>query len=151
MRVRLALVAAAGALWAGCGGSDSGFTSATEATQTLVGTWRATKAEYTNRSNSSQRVDIVARGSVVTLVLEGAGGFRLTIVDPGQAGNTVTGTWTASRDVLTIVQTGQAGQTQFDMTFSGNSLTLENGHLLFDVNGDGVGEECELDMALSRQ
>lgn len=49
------------------------------------------------------------------------------------------------------MQTGQAGQTQFDMTFSGNTLTLENGHLLFDVNGDGVGEECELDLALSRQ
>lgn len=151
MRVRLALVAAAAALWAGCGGSDSGFTSATEATETLVGTWRATKAEYTNRANSSQRVDIVARGSLVTLVLEAGGSFRLTIVDPGQSGNTVTGTWSASRDVLTIAQAGQSGQSQFDMTFGGNTLTLENGHVLFDVTGDGVAEECELDMTLSRQ
>jgi hypothetical protein len=151
MRVRFAVIAAAAALWAGCGGGDGAFESPTEATQTLVGTWRATKAEYTNRANSSQRVDIVASGSVLTLVLEAGGAFRLTIVDPGEPGNTVTGTWTASRDVLTIVQAGQSGQTQFDMAFSGNTLTLEGGHVLFDVNGDGVGEECELDMTLSRQ
>jgi len=151
MRVRVAVALAAAVLWAGCGGSDSGFTSATEASQTLVGTWRATRAEYTNRSNPGQRVDIVARGSVLTLVLEAGGSFRLTIVDPGEAGNTVTGTWTASRDVLTIVQAGQFGETQFDMTFSGNTLTLEGGHVLFDTNGDGVDEECELDMMLARQ
>jgi hypothetical protein len=150
MLVRFAVVVAAAALWAGCGGSDSGFGSATEATQTLVGTWRATKAEYTNRSTSGQRVDIVAGGSVVTLVLEGSGTFRLTIVDPGEPGNTMTGTWTASRDVLTVVQAGQSGETQFDMTFSGNTLALEGGHVLFDIDGDNVGEECELDMALSR-
>jgi Lipocalin-like domain len=151
MRVRFAVVAVAAALWAGCGGGDSGFSSATEATQTLVGTWQATKAEYTNRSNSSQSVDIVALGSVLTLVLEAGSSFRLTIVDPGEPGNTVTGTWSASRDVLTIVTAGQSGETQFDMTFSGNTLTLDGGHALFDIDGDGVGEECELDMILSRR
>jgi hypothetical protein len=151
MRVRFAVVAAAALLSAGCGGGDSGFTSATEATQTLAGTWLASRAEYTNRSNSSQRLDIVARGSTVTLVLEAGGSFRLTIVDPGEPGNTVTGTWSASRDVLTIVQTGVSGETQFDMTFSGNTLALENGHVLFDIDGDDVGEECELDMTLTRQ
>jgi hypothetical protein len=151
MRVRFAVVAAVAALWAGCGGGDSGFTNATEATQTLVGTWLASRAEYTNRGNSSQKLDIVAHGSVVTLVLEAGSTFRLTIVDPGEPGNTVTGTWSASRDVLTIVQTGQSGQTQFDMTFSGNTLALENGHVLFDIDGDDVGEECELDMTLARQ
>jgi hypothetical protein len=145
------LAAAALTLSGACGGSDSGFSSASQATETLSGTWRATKAEYTNRGNASQKVDIVARGSVVTLVLEAGGAFRLTIVDPGQAGNVVSGTWTASRDVLTIVTTGQSGQTQFDMTLSGSTLALSGGHVLFDVNDDGAGEECVLDMALARQ
>jgi hypothetical protein len=150
--MRAPLVAAAAALLvAGCGGSDSGFTSATQATETLVGTWRATKAEFTSRGNSSLKVDIVARGSAVTLALEAGGTFRLTIVDPGQPGSVESGTWTASRDVLTIARSGQSGQTQFDMVLSGSALTLTGGHVLFDVNGDGAGEECVLDMALTRQ
>jgi Lipocalin-like domain len=153
MRAPIAALAAAAALLAGCGGGggDGGFSSATQATETLVGTWRATKAEFRNSGNSSQRVDIVARGSMVTLALEAGGTYRMTIVDPGEAGNTVTGTWTSSRDVLTIVQTGRSWNTQFDMVFSGSTLTLTGGHVLFDVNGDGAGEECLLDMALVRQ
>jgi hypothetical protein len=150
MRAPLAALVAAAALGGGCGGSDSGFTSATQASETLVGTWRATRAEYTSRANSSQKVDVVARGSTVTLALEAAGTFNMTIVDPGQPGNVVSGTWTASRDVLTIVRPGQSGQTEFEMNRSGSTLTLNGGHVLFDVNGDGTGEECVLDLTLVR-
>jgi len=151
MRAHLAVIVAATALGGACGDSDSGFTSATQATETLSGTWRATKAEYTSRSNSSLKVDIVAQRSVVTLVLDPAGTFRLTITDPGLQGNTLSGTWSASRDVLTIVQTGQSGQTQFDMVLNGATLTLNGGHVLFDFNDDGVGEESVLNMTLTRQ
>jgi hypothetical protein len=63
----------------------------------------------------------------------------------------VSGTWSATVDVLTIVRAGQTGQTQFDMTLSGSTLTLSGGHVLFDLNDDGAGEECVLDMALVRQ
>jgi hypothetical protein len=151
MRALPVVLLAAAALNGGCGGNDSGFSSASQAAETLVGSWRATKAEYTNRSNASQKVDIVARGSIVTLVLEAGGAFRLTIVDPGQAGNVVSGSWTASRDVLTIRVAGQNGESQFDMALSASTLALTGGHQLFDVNDDGTGEECVLDMALSRQ
>ena len=150
MRAFPLVLLAAAALNGSCGGSDSGFTNATQATETLVGSWRATKVEYTNRSNTTQKLDIVARGSTVTLVLEGGGTFRLTIADPGLAGNVVSGTWTATRDVLTIVTTGQNGETQFDMTLSGSTLALNGGHVLFDVNSDGAGEECVLEMSLVR-
>jgi hypothetical protein len=151
MRTQLAVLVAGATLAGACGGGDGSFTSASQATETLAGTWRATKAEYTSRSNSSLKVDIVAQGAVVTLMLESGGTFRLTITDPGLPGNTLTGTWSASRDVLTIVQSGQSGQTQFDMALSGATLTLTDGHVLFDINDDGVGEECALDMTLTRQ
>jgi hypothetical protein len=151
MRVLGKALLAAVALNGACGGSDSGFTSATQATETLVGSWRATKAEYTNRGNTGQKLDIVARGSSVSLAFDSGGAFRMTITDPGQAGNVVSGTWSATRDVLTIVRTGQNGETQFDMNLSGSSLALSGGHVLFDVNGDGNGEECTLDMTLVRQ
>ena len=80
-----------------------------------------------------------------------AGTYRVTITDPGLTGNVVTGTWSASRDVLTIQPTGQTGNTQFDMTLSGSTLTLNDGHVLFDFNADGVGEESVLNMTLTRQ
>jgi hypothetical protein len=151
MRVLGTALLAAIALNGACGSSDSGFSSATQATETLAGSWRATKAEYTNRANTSQKLDIVARGSSVTLVFEPGGAFRMNVIDPGQAGNVVSGTWSATVDVLTIVRAGQTGQTQFDMTLSGSTLTLSGGHVLFDLNDDGAGEECVLDMALVRQ
>ena len=153
MRGYFGVLVAAIALCGACGGGngDGTFTSASQATDTLIGTWRATKAEFTNSSNTSQRVDIVAQGTAVTLVLEPGGSFRMTITDPGLAGNAITGTWSASRDVLTIVKTGQSGQSQFDMSLSGVTLTLNGGHMLFDINDDGVGEETILNMTLTRQ
>lgn len=151
MRALFPVLVAATALGGSCGGGGGSFTSASQATETLVGTWRATKAEYTSRGNSSLRVDVVAQGTVVTLVLEPGGSFRLTITDPGLAGSVVTGTWSASRDVLTIAQSGQSGQTQFDMTLSGSTLTLNGGHVLFDFDDDGAGEESVLNMTLTRQ
>jgi hypothetical protein len=152
MRAIRGVLVAVTALCGGCGGGDgSSFTSASQATETLAGSWRATKAEFTNRSNTSQRVDIVAQGSVVVLVLEQGGAFQLSITDPGQQGNVLSGTWSASRDVLTIRQTGQTGETQFDMSSSGSTLALDGGHILFDVNADGAGEECVLNMTLTRQ
>jgi hypothetical protein len=153
MRAFRGVLVALAALSGGCGGGDGdgSFTSASQATETLAGTWRATKAEFINRSNSSQRVDLVAQGSVVVLVLEAGGSFRLTITDPGQAGNVLAGTWSASRDVLTIRQTGQTGESQFDMSLSVSTLSLNNGHILFDIDDDGAGDECLLNMTLTRE
>jgi len=48
------------------------------------------------------------------------------------------------------VTAGQSGETQFDMVMSGSTLPLSGGDVLFDVNGDGIGEECALDMTLTR-
>jgi hypothetical protein len=37
------------------------------------------------------------------------------------------------------------------MALSGATLTLNGGHVLFDINDDGVGEESVLNMTLTRQ
>ena len=129
------------------GGSNPNAPSA----QTLAGTWKATRAEFANASNSSQRVEIVALGTTLTLTLDAGGTYSQKITDPGQAGQTTSGTWSASKDVLTLKPTGVTGNTQFDMTLSGSTLTLNGGHVLFDVNLDGRDEEAILNLTLTRQ
>ncbi len=142
------LIALALATLAACGGSGS---TTAPSGQTLAGTWKATKAEFVNSTNSSQRVELVALGTTLMLTLDAAGTYTQKIVDPGQAGQTTTGTWTSSKDVLTLRPAGKSGDTQFDMTLSGSTLSLSGGHVAFDVNLDGRDEETLAYLTLARQ
>jgi hypothetical protein len=116
-----------------------------------VGTWKATKAEFVNSSNSSQRVEIVALGTSLTMTLDAGGTYTQRIVDPGQTGQTTTGTWSASKDVLTLKPTGMTGNIQFDLNLSGTTLSLNGGHVAFDLNGDGRDEETLAYITLTKQ
>jgi hypothetical protein len=51
---------------------------------------------------------------------------------------------------MTLMRTGASGNQQFDMTFSGNNLTLNGANALFDFN-TGTFEEAKLYMTLVRQ
>jgi hypothetical protein len=51
---------------------------------------------------------------------------------------------------MTLKPTGVTWSIQFDMTFSGNNLTLNGGSVQFDFNS-GNFEEAKLNMALVRQ
>jgi hypothetical protein len=150
---RVLLVIAA-TIAASCGG-DSGGSGGTPASPstvaTLVGTWKATKAEYVSTANSSVRVEVVAQGTTLTLTLESAGTYTERIVDPGQEGQTTTGTWSATQDIMTLKPTGVTWDIQFDMTLSGTTLTLNGGHVSFDVNGDGRDEETLANLTLVKQ
>ena len=148
-RFREALSVAAVALLVGCGG-DSGSPTGPSAS-TLAGTWKATKAEFVSTTNASQRVDIVAAGTSLTLTLDNGGSYTQRIVDPGQAGQTTTGSWTASQDVLTLRPTGMTWDIQFNMNLAGSTLSLSGGHVEFDVNLDGRDEETLAYLTLTRQ
>lgn len=121
-----------------------------EDTESFLGTWNATKAEYTSVANSSLKVDIVAGGSTVVLVLN-ASTFTLTITDPGENPVIAGGTWSASTDTITLTWTsGYNGESQFDYTLSGDNLTLDGGHLPYDFT-PGSPEEALLELILHRQ
>jgi Lipocalin-like domain len=119
--------------------------------QGLPGVWRATRAEYTNGSNPGQRLEVVARGTTLVLTLNAGSTYTLTITDPGEAGTTANGSWSATQDVLTLKPSNITGEIQFDMVLSGSTLTLSGGHVLFDF-GDGSGpQESILNATLTRQ
>ena len=127
-----------------CGGGGSSPSAPTA--QTLQGTWRATKAEFVS---GSTRMDVVAQGATVTLAFSG-NSYTFTMTTSGQAPEVQTGTWSASSEVMTLVRTGSGGNQQFDMTFSGNNLTLNNGSAWFDFN-TGNFVDAKLSMTLVRQ
>jgi hypothetical protein len=139
----VALVAVVGA----CGKSGTA-----PSTTELAGSWRATKVEYVNLTNQSQKVELVSSGAVYTLVLTAGGTFTLTGSHPGDDPISLAGRYEASVDVLSLTYTsGALGEAQFDMTLSGNTLTLSGGHAPYDVNGDDLDEEALLNLVLARQ
>jgi hypothetical protein len=161
VRAVFATLVVVATLAAGCGGdSDNGSSSSgssptspstTAPTATgLEGSWRATKAEFVSAANSSKRVDVVAQGTTVALVLSG-GNFTYTITDPGKTPNVTNGTWTASRDTMALKPSGMTWSWQFDMTQSGNNLTLSGASVEFDFAANGVFEQAKLYLTLVRQ
>lgn len=131
-----------------CGGDDAAAPDKDE----LAGNWRATKIEYVSVASPAQKVDLATLGVTVTLALNAGGTFVLTTTPPGGAAQTLSGTWSASRDVLTLHWSGQfSGDMQFDMALSGNTLSLSGADADYDVNGDDRDEPAKLNLVLVRQ
>jgi len=93
---------------------------------------------------------VVAQGTLVTLALTGSN-FVFTIADPGKPPNVTNGTWTSSRDTMALKPNGVTWSWQFDMTQSGNNLTLNGASVEFDFAANGVFEQAKLYMTLVRQ
>ncbi len=116
----------------------------------FIGTWRATKAEFVSSANPATKLDVVAQGGTVTLVLETTTAV-LTINEQGEEPVVYNATWSASSDVLTLSWTGGTlGEAQFDFVLDGDNLTLEGGHVPYDFT-EGSPEEAILGLILVRQ
>lgn len=152
MRVAVVALVAAAVLSGACGSSDGGSGSPTGPSgSTLAGTWKATRAEFVGVANPSQRVEVVALGVSVTLVLTSGGTFTLTIVEPGVPPEVTNGSWTSSSDTLRMTPGGMSWSWEFDMNLSGSTLALSNATFEFDVNGDDRDDQTKLSMTLVRQ
>jgi len=118
----------------------------------LTGTWSATKADFVNITNASEKVELIAHGGSVTLVLNENKSWTMTIGVPGEADRVQTGTWSSSIDELTLSYASPlVGEMQFDMSLSGSTLSLAGGHCPFDVNGDTLYEESTLALTMTKQ
>ncbi len=134
-----------------CGGKSPTSPSTTPSTTTLSGTWKATRAEFVSASNSSVRVEAVSQGYTILLTLTASGTYTRAASGPGQGTSTETGTWSSSQDVLTLRPAGVSFNIQFDMTLNASTLTLNGGHVQFDINNDDVHEETILNLTMARQ
>jgi len=160
MRALFATLVVVATIAAGCGGDSSGSSSGGSSSPTsptgstspqgLEGTWKATKAEFISAANASKRADVVTQGTIVTLTITGSS-FVYTIADPGKPPNVTNGTWTSTRDTMSLKPNGVTWSWQFDMTQSGNNLTLNGASVEFDFAANGVFEQAKLYLTLVRQ
>jgi len=120
----------------------------------IVGTWIATKIELTSRVNPALKVDFKEHGASATMIFENDGKWSLSVVDiPDEPDLNINGTWLSEGDVMTIHYSmfGFESEWQFDMTLSGDILTLEGAHVDFDLTGDDQDEPALITFVLQRQ
>lgn len=136
----------AGAIGA-CGGDNNGPSEAS-----LTATWHATKAEFVSVANPQQKVELVGAGGSVVLALNANNTFTMTTTTPGKPDAQLSGTWSASADVLTLTYqfAGNQGQAQYDMALNGDTLLLMGADGSFDVNGDNALEDVKINLTLTR-
>lgn len=115
----------------------------------LTGTWVATKVELVSVANPALKIDLIALGGTARLVLSASNTFTLTLTAPGRFQDVITGTWSASKDVLTL--TDADGDMQFDMSLSGDTLTLTGADMDYDFNDDDVDEPAKLNITAVRE
>ena len=142
LRTRLAVALAAASL--GCGKDKA------PPSESFAGTWNATRVEFVSTADPATRVDIVAQGSKVTVVLDARGTYTTTTRAPGLPDDVSTGTWSASSDVITMQETGVPWSQQFSYALAGNTLTLTGADAEFDFDDDGTGEPAKLNVTLTR-
>jgi hypothetical protein len=104
----------------------------------LVGTWNATAMVFTRVADTTEKVDVIALGATFRMTLAADSTWTAIQTVPLAVPDTATGTWTASLDVLTLEETGQSGNMQFQYVMSGNTVTLTGGSVDFDF---GFGDE----------
>lgn len=107
--------------------------------ESLLGTWDATKLEFTRVANTADKVDVIALGGDLVMTLAANDVVTGTLTVPGEAPENLTGTWSASVDVFTLHWDGDTGNTQFDMSLSGDILTLSGGDVDYNF---GTGDEA---------
>lgn len=112
----------------------------------LVGTWNATKLEFVG---GGLTVDAIAAGATLRMVLRDDQTYTVTIGFPGEPAETETGTWSASKDVLTLSDSD--GDMQFDMSLNGTTLKLTNADGEFDVDDDGDDDPVKINLTLVKE
>jgi hypothetical protein len=126
-------------------------------TATLLGTWRATRAEFVSKQDANVRAEVVSQGGSLVLVID-ATTCTWTFTRPGGAPFVATATWKVEteegEEVLSLSWTsGYMGDSQFTVTLSGDTLTIAEGHLPYDFTANGYSPEDDsrLSATLARQ
>lgn len=127
-------------LLAACGGGEKGPPA-----DQLVGTWRATRIEFTGAAGT---VELVAEGGSGTLVLEAAGTGVLTLSPAGGSPRVRSGPWSLDGDHLTLGT--PANNENWSVSLQGGALRLRGSQTSWDLDGDGTGDPASLNLDFVR-
>lgn len=115
----------------------------------LVGTWAATEAEVVSVADPQTSEELIGQGGTLTVELNANGTFTMDVTFPGEAPQNITGTWSATQDILTLNWTGLPITWEFDFTLVADVLTVTGADTEWDF---GSGDEAAtLNAVLARQ
>jgi hypothetical protein len=117
----------------------------------LVGTWTATKIEFTNKANSNQKIDAIQLGWKYTLTINANGEYAESLSFVSGA-RTTTGPVTiqGNNTILPSVFSADFGDDMsFAVTLSGNALTL-TGDSAFDFDNNETDEPAKVVIVLQK-
>lgn len=140
-RLFLVAVLATGLLSA-CGGDDNPVSGdgGVDTIADLAGTWNAVKDEFTNKADTSQKVDAVSEGlGGITLRIQSNGSFEVTISLFGSPFLTLDGTARVEGNKLTLSYEG-LGEIEYEYTLENDRLTTIYNDATYDFDGDGNDE-----------
>lgn len=149
MSIKLRLITASLVLaLAACGDDDS-----TGPNSDLIGAWTATEVELVSVADPQVSEELIGQGGALEVELNANATFAMTITFPGEAPEDITGTWSASQDVLTVqfTQSGFPITWQFDYVLAAGELTLTGADALYDFDGDTIDEPATLNVILASQ
>jgi hypothetical protein len=113
----------------------------------LIGTWNATKVEYTSVANPATKVDLIALGGYYVFTLFADGSLSVTLTAPGESPVVSDGGWSAAGSLLTVLVTGSP-PLHFTYALSGGTLSLSGASAGYDFNGDGQPEPATVGATL---
>lgn len=116
----------------------------------LAGTWNATRFEYVNAADPADRVELIGLGGTLVAQIQSNGTYSYVATFPGEAPETSVGTWSSTDDTFTLQESGSPFAFTFDMTLSGNTLTLTGADSEYDFDLDGIDDAAELNLTLVR-
>ena len=120
----------------------------------IAGSWTATSALFSDLANPNdpELVELISLGWVLTLDIMESGDFTLTVDEPGEPQQTLTGTMTVDGVDLTATVTGQQPSTgEVFLEADQLALRLTAGEdLNWDFNGDGEDEPALLLLVMDR-
>jgi hypothetical protein len=152
MRGAVRAVLAAGVLavlaGSGCDGTQAAGPGLM-ATARLAGDWQAETAVFTAGSVPAAQFDVISQDGQLQLRMRD-GRFIQSVLAPGRAVLTRTGTVLVAGDHLVLTDDGGIGSRSIPFSFDGRALRFRDPGHTFDFDGTGVFRPAVLDVVLIR-
>jgi len=119
------------------------------AEEDIVGTWNATEFVFSNFEDPVTDFDVIAMGGDLSIVIRANGTYTLTVSLPFADPEVIDGDWVLNGGVLTL-DDGTVDEAVFEISLSGNTLTLHTEDAEFDFDEDGTDDPAQVDVTLVR-
>jgi hypothetical protein len=131
---------------AGCGDEQDALRA-----ENLIGTWTATRLEFTGTASPHVKVDVIQEGGAFAITFFTDYRYESSLsrwnLDEPRAR---TGSWELADGALLLIELAPASTMNFDAELSGESLTLTKGLVEYDFLGHGIFEAATLVAVLAR-